>query len=263
MSKTYFFLSGLPRSGQTLLSTILNQNPDIHSGPESPLCNLITNCFINLENTEQYWLYPKKDLFKKFAKALADSYYDDVNSQYIIDKCRVWNSRFNIELIKNNLNPQVKIICCVRDVLEVLSSYIKLVNNTNQKSFVDDNLTSAGMEINDENRCKWLMSENGLINLSLKCISETYKLPEIYLMEYNDLVSNPANVIKGIYNFLELPFYQHTFTNLKNNLQPNDDLLGLPTLHYVRKDIIKISIPPSEILPQSIINKYNNMEIWK
>ena len=263
MSKKYFFLSGLPRSGQTLLSTILNQNPDIHSGPESPLCNMITNCFINLENTEQYWLYPKENLLKKLAKALADSYYDDVSSPYVIDKCRVWNSKFNVELIRDNLNSNVKIICCVRNILEVLSSYITLIHNTNQVSFVDKNLKILGREINDENRCEWLMMKNGLIDLSLTCISETHTLPEICLIEYDEIVFNTDRIIKNIYDFLELPFYRHTFNNLKNNLQPNDNLLGMPALHHVRSDIVKLSVPPSNILPQSIIKKYSNMEIWK
>ena len=41
--KTYFFMAGLPRAGATLLQAILNQNPDIHTGPESPVCGLIDN----------------------------------------------------------------------------------------------------------------------------------------------------------------------------------------------------------------------------
>ncbi len=29
MNKKYFFITGLPRTGNTLLSSLLNQNPDI------------------------------------------------------------------------------------------------------------------------------------------------------------------------------------------------------------------------------------------
>ena len=35
--KTYFFLSGLPRSGTTLLGAILEQNPNIYVGATSPV----------------------------------------------------------------------------------------------------------------------------------------------------------------------------------------------------------------------------------
>jgi len=35
--KTFYFMAGLPRSGSTLLSSILNQNPRFYSGPSSPV----------------------------------------------------------------------------------------------------------------------------------------------------------------------------------------------------------------------------------
>ena len=37
MNKTFYFMAGLPRSGSTLLSSILNQNPRFYSGPSSPV----------------------------------------------------------------------------------------------------------------------------------------------------------------------------------------------------------------------------------
>ena len=37
MKKTFYFMAGLPRSGSTLLSSILNQNPRFYSGPSSPV----------------------------------------------------------------------------------------------------------------------------------------------------------------------------------------------------------------------------------
>ena len=37
MTKKFYFMAGLPRSGSTLLSAILNQNPVFYSGPASPV----------------------------------------------------------------------------------------------------------------------------------------------------------------------------------------------------------------------------------
>ena len=52
--KTFFFISGLPRSGSTLLSSILKQNPDFYADISSPvegLCttsiDLLTGCESN------------------------------------------------------------------------------------------------------------------------------------------------------------------------------------------------------------------------
>ena len=37
MNKKYYFMAGLPRAGSTLLSSLLNQNPNLYSGPSSPV----------------------------------------------------------------------------------------------------------------------------------------------------------------------------------------------------------------------------------
>ena len=39
--KKYFFLSGLPRAGNTLLSSILNQNPDLSVSANSFVCDIL------------------------------------------------------------------------------------------------------------------------------------------------------------------------------------------------------------------------------
>ena len=53
--KTYFFLSGLPRSGSTLLSSILNQNPDIYCSPEQSLiCDFLYQNEQYFDISEEY-----------------------------------------------------------------------------------------------------------------------------------------------------------------------------------------------------------------
>ena len=41
-TKQFYFMAGLPRSGSTMLSAILNQNSKIYSGPSSPILGLMT-----------------------------------------------------------------------------------------------------------------------------------------------------------------------------------------------------------------------------
>ena len=41
--KSYYFISGLPRSGSTLLSGILKQNPDFYADIASPVQGIATN----------------------------------------------------------------------------------------------------------------------------------------------------------------------------------------------------------------------------
>ena len=50
--KKYFFLNGMPRAGNTLLASILNQNPDIKTTANSLTMGLIrkANNLKNLNN---------------------------------------------------------------------------------------------------------------------------------------------------------------------------------------------------------------------
>jgi sulfotransferase len=41
--RTYHFISGLPRSGSTVLSAILRQNPRFHASISSPVSGLFGN----------------------------------------------------------------------------------------------------------------------------------------------------------------------------------------------------------------------------
>ena len=55
-STKIFFLSGLPRSGNTLLASLLNQNPDIACTPNS----------IVLEIYKQVWLLKELNIFYNY-----------------------------------------------------------------------------------------------------------------------------------------------------------------------------------------------------
>jgi len=44
------FISGLPRSGSTMLGALLNQNPQIHAGMSSPVFSLLNVLMPKLSN---------------------------------------------------------------------------------------------------------------------------------------------------------------------------------------------------------------------
>jgi len=260
--KTYFFMAGLPRAGATLLQAILNQNPDIHTGPESPVCGLIDNSLRFLHGNEQQVLYPKPKFPPLLSRSIIDSYYADVDEKYIIDKCRVWASDFNRRLLWD-LTSNVKIIAPVRDVLEVLASYVSIINDSKLLTFVDENLRFLGQEINDDNRCHWLMKEDGLIGMSLKTLEETYVDNEVFLIEYEELINDTDSVLYNLYEFLEIPHFQHTYEDIEYQFESKDGMLGLPDLHHVRPTIEKRINPWTEVLSNEVIQKYKGMEFWR
>ena len=88
--KQIFFLSGLARSGSTLLGSILSQNPDIHVTPTSPMLDLL--CFTNqaLNTVEEQYTYDHKTVSDNIYNGLIESFYKNIDKPIIIDKHRGW-----------------------------------------------------------------------------------------------------------------------------------------------------------------------------
>ena len=124
MNKQYFFLAGLPRSGNTLLSSILNQNPDIQVSANS----LISEIFyygVSLQFNEVFQNFPDYGSLENYLRSIFDSYYQNWDAKYIIDR-GPWGTENNLNILENLFGDDIKIICTVRDITEILASFIKL-----------------------------------------------------------------------------------------------------------------------------------------
>jgi sulfotransferase len=263
--KKYYFMSGLPRCGSTLLKSILNQNPDIHTNPVSPVMELMYYTEQYFKASEQYLAYPKPKNAHKIIKSYIENYYYDREENIIIDHCRSWPN--NIERIKNYITPNPKIICPVRNVNEILTSFIVMIRrNSDQISFVDRHLIENNIELNDDNRCDHLMSDYGIVGQALWSQSQAFiKNDTKYLLmiEYDDLLSSSDETMKKIYDFLEIDYYSHNFDHIENNCREDESQWYLKDMHHIRKKLEKKSPKPEDILSSYILNKYNNLEYWK
>jgi sulfotransferase len=266
MNKTYYFMAGLPRSGSTLLKSIIDQNPNIHANPVSPVMELMYWNDHYFTDSEQYLGYPKPKSAHKVISSIIDNYYFDTEEPIVIDHCRAWSN--NIERIKTYITPNPKIICPVRDVLEVLTSFITMVHrNLDQVSFIDQHLIEKGFPVNDDNRCDYLMSKDGIVEQALWAQSQAFIRGDdkkyLLMVEYDDLVNSSDETMRRIYEFLELDDYKHDFKNVENKHREIDDQWYLKDMHYVRKEVKKKSKKPEDVLSSYILNKYSNLEYWK
>lgn len=263
-------MAGLPRSGSTLISTILNQNPRIYSGPTSPVVSTMVALETSLHQDELFLAYPKNDFGQHLVSSVIDFYYSDIYKPIVIEKNRSWINR--LEYINGYFkikNP--KIIYPVRDISEILTSFLTMIHRNpsivNERlNFIDQILVQNSLSINDENRCKIILN-HGILGHSLnglkKSLNEGYK-DNIYFVEYKDLVSNPQLTIKNIYEFLEEPYFNHQFINLKNLHQENDEFIyGLTDMHHVRETIELTSLNPNEVLPKNILESVKGAEFWR
>jgi len=263
-------MAGLPRSGSTLLSSILNQNPRFYSGPSSPVISSMLALENNFSNDELFLGYPKTEQAKQIISSILPQYYSDRQEEVIFDKNRSWTIR--MEYIQGYFDIAPKVICPVRDTAEILTSFISMIRRNpfeinGRVNFIDEMLIKSNIPLTDDNRCEFLASPNGILGQSVeglrKSLMEGYD-NSIHLVEYADLVSNPSETMNKIYEFLGEELFEHKFDNLKNINQENDGAIyGLADMHEVRKEVKSISENPETILSSQILEKCQNTEFWR
>jgi len=264
IEKQFFFLAGLPRTGSTVLASILNQNPKIYVTPTSPLETL-------LRENDNAWhetpsvianLFPEQ--LKNISDAIINGCWEHIDKPIIIDKHRVWASK--IPQIKLAFG-RAKIIVTTRDLPSIFASFLRLNRNMPLgTSGIDLTLLKEGTWLNDSNRVDsmwnsyvkktWLNFKAGYEN-NRECL---------HIVEYDDLCSKKEEVIQGIYKFLELPYYNHDLENIVNVTPENDEeSYGLIGLHNINATLEKTSSDPKDILGERLYNKYNdmNLEFWR
>jgi sulfotransferase len=268
--KKYYFMAGLPRSGSTMLSAILNQNPRFYSGPSSPVVSTMLTLEQSLSKDELFLAFPKIDFGKKLISSVIDAYYSDTDKPVVFEKNRSWVNR--VEYIKGYFGIEhPKIIYPVRDVAEILTSFISMIKRNphivnDRLNFIDQTLVQQGIPLTDENRCR-LVAGPGILGQSFdglkKALSEGYRA-NIHFVEYSDLVDSPQETMQKIYEFLGENFYHHDFKNLKNIHQENDaQIYGFEDMHNVRKTIKPISQLPEDVLPQTVLDLVKGAEFWR
>ena len=131
--KEIFFLNGLPRAGNTLFASIMNQNPKVAVSANSICADMMGELF-TLKKTDIFQNYPDHTSFDNVAAKVFEHYYQDWKADYIIDRAP-WGMPPNINFIKM-YHKNVKIIVLVRDVIEILASFIRF-SQRNPGSYID------------------------------------------------------------------------------------------------------------------------------
>jgi hypothetical protein len=269
--KNYFFLAGLPRSGNTLLSSILNQNPEILVSANSFLCEHMHQTAL-FQFHEKFKNFPDENSVNNLISSTFDSYYKDWDAKYIIDR-GPWGTPSNLYLLENYLSNDIKIICTVRDILEIISSFIRVTpdNIFNQlKEQIQNNqrfLESYKSDI--ELMCEIVTEPSGQLEhfmFSLNNLLKEKNRGYLHIVEYNDLITDTDKTIERIYDFLEIEHYRHNYKYIKqfavNGIEYDDSIFG-GDLHKVKSKIKQKKYVVEDILPPHIIQKYSNLEFWR
>lgn len=265
MNKTYHFLAGLPRSGSTVLSAILNQNPDVYVSPQTDLIALLYKLESEIPNLESFKAGLLFSGYDNVMKSIPDNFYADIKKPVVIDKNRGWGTPYNFENLSPYLNPTGKVILTMRPILEVIASFVSLAKNTQKATnhlpyFSKDLWVSSYREETDA-IADSLMIANGEIDRAIFSIANLLEnhRDRAYVVWLNDLVESPQSTLNGVYDFLELDRYEHNFQNIQEVDKHNDwsgyQVLGL---HDVSAKLSKSKTKTEDHLSDYVVQKYGN-----
>jgi len=262
---------GLPRAGNTLIGSILNQNPKINATANSVLPEIMFRMHDIKSYDVAYNNFPDEASLDNVLKGLFDSYYQDWDGDYIIER-GAWITPFNFLLLEQYFQHEIKIVVLVRDVLDVIKSYLHLCDtdvdffiNLRYRSLDPTTLYRSAVE----EKCDLIMEKEGMVDKMLYSINWLLKAKKqdcLHFVEYDNLVKDPESEVRGIYDFYGIDHFNHHFTNLKqfnvNGTSYNDGVPGTAVdMHKIRTDKIEPLTHPIE-LPESVVSKYSNLDLW-
>ena len=208
MKKQLHFMSGVPRSGSTVLAAILNQNKQTHVTTTSGLV-------FALDGMANTWagtglLRADKKNHKILVEAMRgtiDAFYKDVDAPVVIDKGRGWPIPAIMNSMTQVVEAKPKIIATVRSIPDCMASFIRVAKPDNLDEFI----------------------ESGDLATHLKAAYITLKTgyqydPECFcIIEYEDLIANPKLQLERVHEFLGLPEFDYDFTAIDGTSVQEDD----------------------------------------
>jgi hypothetical protein len=239
--KKIFFLLALPRSGNTLFGSLMNQNPDIAVTANSITLEIMKDLFL-LKETDVFQNYPDHKSLDNVLSSVYQNYYKDWNYKYIIDRGPVMTPG-NLMLIQKHLGQPIKCIIIWRDLLDVLASYIKWFENE-PTAFPN----KYGKKTIEE-KLWMLMNSDGAIAKDLIAVQNAIR-PEnkhmCHFLKYDELVNDTEQQLNKIYDFLEIPRFKHTLQNL-TQFKVNGMVMTIPSLE-TRCILLKQKLKKKRIL---------------
>jgi len=263
MQKKYHFIAGLPRSGSTLLTGILRQNPRFHSDITDMLHRFCFHVGNALNNNPDFGarITATPNRVKNVYMGVIDGWYKNINKEVIFNTHRYW---LRIPEYLYSLNNDFKVICCVRDINLILNSFEK---NYKSRSIHDPIVTTLYHPDHIDTvwaRTNCMANLDTFFTYSYNLLKEAYYgqyRKHLLLVEYDDLTKTPRETMNKIYGFIGEKYYEHDFNNVVYTNVAYDEDIQSANLHTIHGRVIYKD--PQIVLPPDLMEKYSGWEFWR
>jgi sulfotransferase len=252
------FISGLPRSGSTLLAAILTQNPRFQAGVASPLHGACMSVLQTLGAGSEFSVFVSDDTRRRMLRGLFDAYYVAAPDQVAFDSARLWSGK--LPLIAA-LFPEARVICCVRDLRWVLDSAERIYRRNPLQSVA---LFEYNPNTTVQVRLASMMEPTkGFVGAAWSALRDGWcgeQAALLIVLRYESLVTAPAVAVGRLYEALgEAPFTHH-FDRLAFSAPEYDARLGMLGLHDVSGPVR--CEPRATVLPRELFDKHAGLDFW-
>ncbi len=232
-----FFHTSMPRSGSTVLQNLMGQNPDFYVTPTSGLIELIYASKKAFTDSVEFNANLEPEVMSKafsaYCNAGIHAFANSItDKKYFLDKGRGWGIYYN--WIKSFLPYEPKMICMVRDLRDIFCSMEKLFRKDINKEPLVNWATGANTTVAKRVDYFSTTPPLGLALERFQVIFETNSFEKFLFIKYEDFCLRPEIEVKRIYNYLEIPHYNHNFDNILQITKEDDNIHGVFGDHIIR-----------------------------
>ena len=259
MDNGIHFISGLPRSGSTLLAGILRQNPRFHAGMTSPVGSMYMALESAMSRRNETAVFIDENQRRSVLRGLFANYYAEIHAAKVVfDTNRAWCTKLPALV---QLFPNARFICCVRNIGWIMDSVERLVR---RNAFELSGLFGFEPGGTVYTRINRLASSDGLVGYALDALREAYfseQGSKLILIEYQALTRAPGDTMRILYDMLGEPNFPHDFENVEYEAEDFDAALGARGLHTVKRRVEWVD--RQSVLPPGLFERFATDMFWR
>jgi len=253
------FISGLPRSGSTLLAAILRQNPRFHAGMTGPVGSMYMALEGAMSRRNETAVFIDEAQRRAVLKGLFSNYYAAIHPEKLVfDTNRAWCTKLPALV---QLFPAARVICCVRDIGWIMDSIERLVR---RNAFELSGMFGFEPGSTVYTRVNRLASSDGVVGYALDALREGFfgdEAARLILVVYQALTRAPRDTVRHLYTMLGEADFAHDFENVEYQADDFDLALGARGLHAVRRRVEWVE--RQSVLPPALFERFAGDMFWR
>ena len=257
-------VSGLPRSGSTLLCQLLGQHPDVYSvGHSSPLVSVLENVRSTFSSNDFSLAQLDVDFDLAYnrmgnvLRSVIEGWFKETDKQIVVDKNRGW---LRMAEMLDELHSDWKILVCIRDLTQIYGSIESQHARTRFLNFADGTDSHGAMA-----RADRLFGNGGVVGGPLNFIRDIQDIQNsaihdrIQYVPFEYLTQKPKDAVEEMFSWLGLPHCDIDPNNLTTHDHESDSYYRFKFRHKTRKSI---SAPARHIIPPRVEDGIRNNYKW-